>query len=396
MKSIQPGITEIAGYRILGLIGTGGMGNVYRACHAGLNREAAIKILHQPDMAARFRNEAYIQSSVNHPNIARLYEYLPLPETPCIIMEYVQGQSLDQLLQHKGRLAAEQAENIIAQVAAALACLHAKDIVHRDIKPSNFKIQADGTVKMLDFGISKNKYTPRLTQQGYIVGTAQYMAPEQFYQQAEKKTDLWSLGVMAYELTTGYLPFEDNNVPALQTKISRGVYTPPSVLCPGISTALQYFISNSLRVNAMSRITAQQTLQLFGKKKTGTQQPGQPVLLTGPQMLAAAFVLAGFILLAAFIHTRQPGQDEPEKSNTGSAAGAAATATVKINTPSIENASIVFPDGVRRPLPYEITGKKGQSIEFTISANGYTDKKVQVEINDRRSSYEYNLEKINE
>ena len=187
MKSIQLGITEIAGYRLVELIGTGGMGNVYRARHDALNREAAVKILHQQHMADRFRNEAYIQSSVSHPNIARLYEYLPLENMPCIIMEYVQGQPLDALLRTAGKLPNEQTEHIIAQVAAALAYLHAKEIVHRDIKPSNFKVQPDGTVKMLDFGISKNKYTPKLTQLGFVVGTTEYMAPGTVSPAAGKK-----------------------------------------------------------------------------------------------------------------------------------------------------------------------------------------------------------------
>ena len=401
MKSIQLGITEIAGYRLLQLIGTGGMGNVYKAHHAALNREAAVKILHQQNMADRFRNEAYIQSSVSHSNIARLYEYLPLEDKPCIIMEYVHGQTLDNLLQNCGRLSNEQAENIIAQVVAALACLHAKEIVHRDIKPSNFKIQADGTVKMLDFGISKNKYTPRLTQQGYVVGTTQYMAPEQFQQQAEKKSDLWSLGIMAYELLTGYLPFDEHNPVLLREKIIKGEYTDPSVLVPGISAPLNAFIEKSLRVNAVARITAQQAVHLFSKRPTVIRREKTSTLFTRQNITAAAFVLAGFILLLAFINTGQPGADEQPTGNdsTGTQGEknlADGATTIKINTPSIENASIIFPDGMRQPLPYEITGKRGQNIEFTIRANGYADKKIQVEINDRRSAYEYNLEKIKE
>ena len=154
---------EIGGYRLIEKIGSGGMGDVYKAFNAALNRTAAIKILHQKNMGERFKNEAYIQSSVTHPNIARLYEYLVTGETACIIMEYVEGDSLDVYLHRKGKLSSEETEHIIKQIAAALAYLHSRDILHRDIKPQNFKVQSNGTITMLDFGIAKNKYTPKLT-----------------------------------------------------------------------------------------------------------------------------------------------------------------------------------------------------------------------------------------
>ncbi|MBK8519500.1 MAG: serine/threonine protein kinase [Chitinophagaceae bacterium] len=177
---------EIGGYRLIEKIGSGGMGDVYKAFNAVLNRTAAIKILHQKNMGERFKNEAYIQSSVSHPNIARLYEYLVTGDTACIIMEYVEGDSLDVYLHRRGKLSNEETENIVKQIAAALAHLHNRDILHRDIKPQNFKVQPNGTVTMLDFGIAKNKYTPKLTQQGYLVGTTEYMAPEQFQQLVQK------------------------------------------------------------------------------------------------------------------------------------------------------------------------------------------------------------------
>ena len=112
-------ITEIAGYRLTVRLGSGGMGDVYKAYNAALNRTAAIKILHQKEMGDRFRNEAYIQSSVTQPNIARLYEYLVTGETACIIMEFVEGDPLDVHLHRKGKLSNEETENIIKQIAAA-------------------------------------------------------------------------------------------------------------------------------------------------------------------------------------------------------------------------------------------------------------------------------------
>ena len=142
MKYDNAHIKEIAGYHLAERIGSGGMGDVYKAYNQTLNRTAAVKILHQKDMAERFRNEAYIQSSVSHPNIACLYEYLVAGDTPCIIMEYVEGESLDTYLRKKGKLSNDETENILGQIASAIAYLHSKEILHRDIKPQNFKIQA--------------------------------------------------------------------------------------------------------------------------------------------------------------------------------------------------------------------------------------------------------------
>ena len=178
-------ITEIAGYHLTDRIGSGGMGDVYKGYNKALQRLAAVKILHQKEMAERFRNEAYIQASVSHPNIACMYEYIVSRGIPCIIMEYVEGENLDSYLHRKGKLTNQEAEVIIRQVASALAYLHKKDIVHRDIKPQNFKIHSNGKVTMLDFGIAKAKYTPKLTQQGFAVGTTEYMAPAQFKHRAD-------------------------------------------------------------------------------------------------------------------------------------------------------------------------------------------------------------------
>ncbi|MEJ7589472.1 MAG: serine/threonine-protein kinase, partial [Ferruginibacter sp.] len=225
MGSVFGQFTEVAGYRLGERIGSGGMGEVYKAYNSTLNRMAAVKILYQPGMVERFQNEAYIQSSITHPNIARLYEFTKCGDNQCIVMEFVEGESLDNLLRRKKQLSSEETEDIIGQVVSALAYLHKNEIIHRDIKPQNFRIQPDRTVKMLDFGIAKHKFSPKLTQLGFIVGTSEYMAPEQFQQEPEQKSDVWALGVMTYELITGYMPFEASNPSSLQFKINKGSYT---------------------------------------------------------------------------------------------------------------------------------------------------------------------------
>jgi serine/threonine protein kinase len=394
-------ITEIAGYRLTTRLGSGGMGDVYKAYNAALNRTAAIKILHQKEMGDRFRNEAYIQSSVSHPNIARLYEYLVTGETACIIMEFVDGDPLDVYLHRKGKLSNSEAENIIKQIAAALAYLHSKDILHRDIKPQNFKVQSNGTITMLDFGIAKNKYTPKLTQQGYMVGTTEYMAPEQFRQQVEKRSDIWSLGVMAYELVTGHMPFGADNAVAMRFKIEKGDYTKPRVLVPAISDKINTVIEKCLQVNPSGRITAAGVETLLGDKKA---EPANKIT-TPPQIkvtrktgLIIGAVVLSIIMILVIIpkgNNKTPagplsGENDNKEQQTPE------LQKLTIDVPNASNAYIVLSDGTTEKLPYTLRGKEGEDFQFTLQAEGYESKKIEVPITIGRKSYEYNLEKIKE
>lgn len=395
-------ITEIAGYRLTTRLGSGGMGDVYKAYNAALNRTAAIKILHQKEMGDRFRNEAYIQSSVSHSNIARLYEYLVTGETACIIMEFVDGDSLDVYLHRKGKLSSEETENIIKQIAAALAYLHSKDILHRDIKPQNFKVQPNGTVTMLDFGIAKNKYTPKLTQQGYMVGTTEYMAPEQFRQQVEKKSDTWSLGVLAYELVTGHMPFDADNAMAMRLKIEKGDYAKPRVLVPSVSDKLSRLIEKCLQVNTANRLSAADVEVLLNGQNIPVASTSKATSQFQQKFNSKTILIAAAVLILILIAVLIPrGSDKKPTGNDGNINNSSGQQTselqqLTIDVPNATNAYIVFPDGNTEKLPYVISGKEGDNFQFTLQADGYESKSVEVPITIGRKSYEYNLEKIKE
>lgn len=394
---------EIGGYRLIEKIGSGGMGDVYKAYNTALNRTAAVKILHQKEMGERFRNEAYIQSSVSHPNIARLYEYLVSGETACIIMEYVEGDSLDVYLRRRGKLSNEETENIIKQITAALAYLHSKDILHRDIKPQNFKVQPNGTVTMLDFGIAKNKYTPKLTQQGYLVGTTEYMAPEQFQQQVQKKSDVWSLGVLTYELLTGCMPFEAGNAVTMRVKIEKGAFTKPRILVPHLSDKLNTLIERSLQVNPANRFSADDAEALFKEQKpvpassSGRRYSTKPVWLNKKIVMIAAGLVLLIILAIAISKTKSPAlpeKPETDVSDVSVEQGNDQTRILRIDVSNASDAYIILQNGNREKLPYEITGKEGDNFKFRLEADGYEPKDVDVSITVGRKSYEYNLDKI--
>jgi eukaryotic-like serine/threonine-protein kinase len=221
-SACKPG-QQIENYRIVRQLGAGGMGEVYLADDLRLKRNVALKLLPphytvNPDRVGRFEREARAASALNHPNIVTIYEIGQANSTHFIATEFVDGKTLRQLINEKP-LTLGEALNVVIQVAGALIGAHAARIVHRDIKPENIMIRADGYVKILDFGLAKlneleitdsDLETPTLLQSnpGLVMGTVQYMSPEQARgKKVDVRTDIWSLGVVLYELLTGRVPF---------------------------------------------------------------------------------------------------------------------------------------------------------------------------------------------
>jgi serine/threonine protein kinase len=219
--------SRLGAYEVLGLIGAGGMGEVYRARDTRLSREVAIKVLpadlvSDANRRRRFVQEAQAASALNHPHIITIYEIESADGNDFIVMEYVHGKSLDALIPRQA-MRLNEALRIAIAVADALVTAHARGIVHRDLKPANVIVGADGTVKVLDFGLAKlirdadrpEADSPTLTNEalvsapGTIAGTAAYMAPEQATGGTiDARTDIFSFGAMLYEMLTDHAPFQ--------------------------------------------------------------------------------------------------------------------------------------------------------------------------------------------
>jgi serine/threonine-protein kinase len=220
-------------FRIGRKIGSGGIGVVYAAEHVTLGHEVAVKVLRgaaakDAGEIARLRREAYIQVHVEHPNVVRVLDLDQMPDGSIyVVMERLVGRSLAERLARDGLLAPGYAIPVFMGVCRGLAAAHEKGVVHRDLKPGNIFLCEDGTSKVLDFGMSKLASAESLTQQGYTLGTPEYMAPEQCIGAAvEARTDIYALGVLMYEAMTGELPIVAANRRELLDLHQRQIPTP--------------------------------------------------------------------------------------------------------------------------------------------------------------------------
>ncbi|MCH9034460.1 MAG: serine/threonine-protein kinase, partial [Planctomycetes bacterium] len=232
--------TEFGPYKIIAPLGAGGMGEVYRARDAKLDREVAIKVLpdtfaRDPERIARFQREAKVLASLNHPSIAAIYGFEESDGKRFLVLELVEGETLAERLRG-GVLPVDEALEVCKQIAEALEAAHEKGVIHRDLKPGNVMIRPDGSVKVLDFGLAKAfspidevsptqiaespTITAAFTRPGVVLGTAAYMSPEQARgKPLDKRTDIWSFGVVLYECLGGRRPFEGETATDLIAKI---------------------------------------------------------------------------------------------------------------------------------------------------------------------------------
>ena len=266
--ALTPG-TRLGVYEVTTQIGEGGMGQVWRARDTQLNRDVALKVLpdsfaNDPDRLARFTREAQTLAALNHPNIAAIYGI----EAHALVMELVEGEDLSQRIA-RGAIPLEEALPIAKQIAEALEAAHEQGIIHRDLKPANIKVRADGTVKVLDFGLAKAMdpagassadtassptLTARATQMGMILGTAAYMAPEQARgKSVDKRADIWAFGAVLYEMFTASQPFPGEGVSHV---LARVIDRDPdwSLLPPALPASLRTCLQRCLVKDARQRM----------------------------------------------------------------------------------------------------------------------------------------------
>jgi serine/threonine protein kinase len=254
-------------YRIVRRIGVGGMGSVYEAKHAGLGTQVAIKVLlpqlaKVPTVADRFRREAQVSATLKSPHVIQVTDVDQLPDgRPYLVMELLEGESLQDHLEKNKSLRREESVDLGLQILLGLECAHAVGVVHRDLKPGNVFLDTRGvgrTAKLLDFGVAKVKATPEfqaLTRPGMVMGTPEYMAPEQAFSadQADARSDIYSVGVMLYEMLSGALPAEGSLPIAVAHQVMTNKVRPLRELCPGLPQGLLNLVHRAMQAERSAR-----------------------------------------------------------------------------------------------------------------------------------------------
>jgi serine/threonine-protein kinase len=238
-------------YHIVSRIAAGGMGEVFRAHDAVLAREVAVKVLHRSlagdqSFVDRFRREARSAANLTHPNIVAVYDWGAVDGIYYMVMEFVRGRGVRDLMNALGRLEPAQTAEVMRQTLLALEAAHRQGIVHRDIKPENILVTTDGVVKVADFGLARAYADGHVTQDGTVTGTVQYLAPEQIRgEPADPRSDLYSLGIVAYEMVTGRLPFTGETAMAIAYKHLSDRVPKPSATVPSVPADLDAFVASA-------------------------------------------------------------------------------------------------------------------------------------------------------
>ena len=371
-------------YRIVDVIGEGGMGRVYRALQMSRNRVVAVKVLTHAtvDQKLRARNEANIQQQLRHPNIVEFYEQVEWDSRPCLVMEYVEGVTLAEQLKKHGAMPVQQALAIFSQIVSAVAYIHDHNIIHRDIKAANIRLAADGRAKLLDFGIAKNEFSPHLTQTGFVIGTVEYLAPEQINSgKADERSDIWALGILLYEMLTGSVPFTAKTFGTLYQQINRAAFTlPPELHLP---RGVAKLIARCLKKDPAERVQSAAELlsetrqaSAHGKAETSArsfmtlaQTAQQAVLLW--HVPSTRRLLLGVVLMAAlFVAWNFRGAWFSNADHSIRIEPADGPAELYVNGTSQGTTPLDLPARIGEPLHFKLQrGSVSKEVNFIVTSN---------------------------
>lgn len=252
--------TILAGrYEILKLLGRGGMGAVYKARDIDLDRTVALKLIRpelakNPEILRRFKQELILARQVTHKNVIRIFDLGQSDGIKFITMDFVEGQDLHSLLHEKGKFPPELVARIMLQISRALEAAHGEGVIHRDLKPQNIMLDKKGRVYVMDFGIARSAYLPGMTQTGALIGTPEYMSPEQARgEKLTERSDLFSLGVIFYELLTGKSPYAGDEALATLWKRLQEKPKPPIEVDPTVPKPLNDIVMKALEIDPEKR-----------------------------------------------------------------------------------------------------------------------------------------------
>ncbi len=321
---------QLGRYVILSELGRGAMGIVYKATDTVLERTVAVKTVNMAlerdgsdRYEERFYQEARAAAGLNHPNVVTVHDVGKSGEVVFMAMEYIEGVELRTLIGEGRPLRLPQALSIAAQIAEGLAYAHSRGVVHRDIKPANIMVLANGPVKITDFGIARRRLSSELTQTGMLLGSPKYMSPEQVIgKRADPRSDIFSLGVILYEMLTGAAPFSGENVTALMYQTVNFVPPAPSQLNVEVPQLLDHiaakFIAKPVEERYQDAAEAARDLRecerQFAVPGTTTQPPHAPAATAGGAQPQVVDVDAKTIVLARTVNRTRVADTPPEQA----------------------------------------------------------------------------------
>jgi len=287
-EELHTGVVFAGRYQIIEELGTGGMGKVYRAVDKKLNEEVALKLI-KPEIASdsktleRFSQELRIARKIVHKNVGRMYELMEDGQVHFITMEFISGQDLRGLIRQSGQLAAGTAVSIAKQVCEGLSEAHRLGVVHRDLKPSNIMIDREGQARIMDFGIARSLKGKGITGEGVVIGTPEYMSPEQVEgKEADQRADIYSLGIILYEMVTGRVPFEGDTPFSIAYKHKHEAPVEPRKFNPQLPDALNRVILRSMEKDREKRYQGAEEL-LADLEKVEKGAPAAAERTTAPR-----------------------------------------------------------------------------------------------------------------
>ena len=314
--------TVLAGrYEILELLGRGGMGAVYKAQDAELNRVVALKLIRpelakNPEILQRFKQELILARQITHKNVIRIFDLGQSEGIKFITMDFVEGQDLRRLLREAGKFPPEQAARIMLQICRALEAAHSEGVIHRDLKPQNIMLDRGGRVYVMDFGIARSAYLPGMTQTGALIGTPEYMSPEQARgEKLTERSDLFSLGVIFYELLTGRSPYPADAPLGTLWKRLQEKPKPPAEVDAAVPKPLSDIVMSALEIEPEKRLSSAREMAQQLEIWLGPSAGSSTIFLPAPKASAYwkwASAGLGVLLVVAVVAFRLRGPAKPD------------------------------------------------------------------------------------
>jgi serine/threonine-protein kinase len=360
-------------YELESVLGQGGMARVFKGNDRVLNRTVAVKVL-SPQFAgdeqfvARFRREAQAAAALNHPNIVSVYDTGSQGDVHYIVMEYVEGRTLRDVIKQEGPLLPERASEIGEAVASALAAAHEAGLVHRDIKPGNIMITRAGEVKVMDFGIARTSTGDTLTQTASILGTASYLSPEQAQgESVDARSDIYSMGCVLYEMLTARAPFSGDSPVAIAYKHVREAPVPPSRINPDVPASLESIVMKCMAKNPVNRYqSAEELHEDLERVRHGGAPMATPVLADSTEMLTRA--QRGPEHTA--VMTGMPPDERPSRRRTWITVGIVILILAALGTAAFFLVKTLVPPEATLKVP-DVVGEKEDDARATLEDLGF-------------------------